>query len=792
MSQAEELLKQLSETFPEHSHTVVDSDSYFIINPATRRIENTSRKELVLMQRDHNSERYTFQLPLYIEGHDMTLCNRVKCHFNNIEYDEDAYEYIEHPDMVELTDLRVNPDDRTTAICSWLITRQSTWYKGTLAFSLQFLCVDDDGNETYEWHTDEFVAVTVKKTKHNDPAAILEYTAIYEQWRERIFGAGDSVKSELIALTEQKISEIKTEGVSQVAAIANEGLRVFNTIPKDYSEISTQVDINKRFSAPVIVQEVEGDVIAVNDSAKMPVLGLQMFGKSEQKQTNGYQLFDASTMITKTEGGATVTKNSDNSFTVSGIGTITATFNHTYNLTHDETVKLIKSGKLKLKCEQRTHPYFIVRLNVQNATKLSISNLSEAESEAEVLQEWLDDETSYLRFTFYGVLDANIVSGTIKPMLYQEGDGTWEPYTGGKPSPNPDYPQDIMSVENPTVNVFGGNLLDPYKYIEDGYTTTSDGITVDILDGVAHVYGTNEKNSYAVPLTVDIPVSDRVTLPAGTYSSHPGLTVSFYNANSNPQWKNRAGRFELNEPHEIKSFYIAVDPGATVDNYVVMTLVPGSRVPSIQDHIKRETIQSMSCDVTLPGLPVSSGGNYTDENGQQYIANYRDWERGVDVNLIHELIVNGEYDIRKNTTDANNYLYYMYIIKDRCSRNVDVCLCDILRNRNLSEINDGACGVRIVGKSAILYINVKDYVSENSVEAVKAFFNEKPLTIKYALEEPIETPIPEAELQAYRAIHTNYPNTTVLNDFGAYMKLDYATDTKTYIDNKIKELVTNS
>ena len=38
---------------------------------------------------------------------------------------------------------------------------------------------------------------------------------------------------------------------------------------------------------------------------------------------------------------------------------------------------------------------------------------------------------------------------------------------------------------------------------------------------------------------------------------------------------------------------------------------------------------------------------------------------------------------------------------------------------------------------------------------------------------PIETPIPEDELAAYAALHTNRPNTTVYNDAGAHMEVGY-------------------
>lgn len=75
MSLAEELLSTLSEDVVEHKHPVIDTDERFVIDPATREITCASRRENVLMQYDHNSQRYTFELPRYIDGHDMSpLC----------------------------------------------------------------------------------------------------------------------------------------------------------------------------------------------------------------------------------------------------------------------------------------------------------------------------------------------------------------------------------------------------------------------------------------------------------------------------------------------------------------------------------------------------------------------------------------------------------------------------------------------------------------------------------------------------------------------------------------------
>lgn len=60
-----------------------------------------------------------------------------------------------------------------------------------------------------------------------------------------------------------------------------------------------------------------------------------------------------------------------------------------------------------------------------------------------------------------------------------------------------------------------------------------------------------------------------------------------------------------------------------------------------------------------------------------------------------------------------------------------------------------------------------------------------PVTIKYILLTPVETPLTSPELAAFAALHSNKPATTVLNDAGAGMAVEYIADTKLYIDSKL-------
>ena len=81
---------------------------------------------------------------------------------------------------------------------------------------------------------------------------------------------------------------------------------------------------------------------------------------------------------------------------------------------------------------------------------------------------------------------------------------------------------------------------------------------------------------------------------------------------------------------------------------------------------------------------------------------------------------------------------------------------------------------------------------EGKTNLLDAIYNGEEITsatVSYPLATPIETPLSETEIAAYRALHSNYPNTTVLNDAGAHMVVKYAADTKLYIDNKITALL---
>lgn len=131
-----------------HKHSVYDSDTHFIINPITRTIRNVGSQKIILIQKDHNSERFTFELPRFIEQHDMSLCNKVEIHFINAE--KVGKNPKSHADVYTVDDLQITPDDENVVICSWLISKNVTMYAGALCFLVVFKCINEEDGKTNE------------------------------------------------------------------------------------------------------------------------------------------------------------------------------------------------------------------------------------------------------------------------------------------------------------------------------------------------------------------------------------------------------------------------------------------------------------------------------------------------------------------------------------------------------------------------------------------------------------------------------------------------------------------
>ena len=184
----------------------------------------------------------------------------------------------------------------------------------------------------------------------------------------------------------------------------------------------------------------------------------------------------------------------------------------------------------------------------------------------------------------------------------------------------------------------------------------------------------------------------------------------------------------------------------------------------------------------LPGIPVASGGNYTDAIGQQWVCDEIDFARGVYVQRVYRKAFDGTETIRT----SNDGLFIVNGKMPNAKRN------NLIADRYVYCTDYGLNICQMRNNHAEWYIGhtVSGFADPVAYKAYLAeqFANGTPVMIAYELLTPIETPLSSEELAQFAALHSNKPKTTVCNDEGAYMELAYNADTKTYIDNKFAEL----
>lgn len=204
-----------------HSDTtgIIDTDSRFVIDIVTGKIENHSDKES-LRQYSHNSERFSFEMPRHVEGHDMTNCNKVTVNYLAADI----------PGEYEVDDLAVDSEADDKITFSWLISSNVTQKKGKLRFAVVFECAKEDGTITYRWPTDINYDYEIKETISNDSGIVYENVDILEQWKQQLFYGSNSVTA-----------NIQAEGRRQQALVANKGSEVKKSIPDDYATLSDRV-----------------------------------------------------------------------------------------------------------------------------------------------------------------------------------------------------------------------------------------------------------------------------------------------------------------------------------------------------------------------------------------------------------------------------------------------------------------------------------------------------------------------------------------------------------------------
>lgn len=417
MTEAEKLLQETKSAVVAETQTedicVIDSDLRIIDIPEQFKVLGVENdKDVKVMQ---------FRMPKVYKGTDLSAFN-ISVNYQNARGTKDRY---------VVTDKKVSGDQIEF---SWTVGKTATVYRGDTRFIVCMRLAGSDGVIQKEFNTTLATMTVLEGLEVDNPVIEQEEKDIIAQLLQIV---DDKSKEAVQAVT--------AEGTKQIKAVQAEA----QEIAADREQIKTnKADIADlmQTKAGAIINSAKGERIAVGDSAGAFFEGLKLYGKTEQVRTKGYQLFDASKIATKSAGGATVANNGDGSFTISGSGNLTSAYNYSYVSTHEEMIKLLKVGKLYHAKSSITGPQFVVAIyNMQTSQIVKSLYAIEQTRSMDITSEDLENENYVLNYRFIGTSGDAIKPGTVKPMIYQDGDGTWEPFTGGKPSPSMEYKQDPES-----------------------------------------------------------------------------------------------------------------------------------------------------------------------------------------------------------------------------------------------------------------------------------------------------------------------------------------------------------
>lgn len=193
----------------------------------------------------------------------------------------------------------------------------------------------------------------------------------------------------------------------------------------------------------------------------------------------------------------------------------------------------------------------------------------------------------------------------------------------------------------------------------------------------------------------------------------------------------------------------------------------GSVTVTLSDGKGKTQTLALPTPTGLPGIPVTSGGNYTDSTGQQWVCDEVDLERGVKVQRIYEVDVDGE-NVKFEQAD---------VYANLAPKGIPIALVS------------GGEGARAISTftslpwfynkaSQFLYLiaaNISDQLNESCKKQLGKIY--------YALATPIETPLTPDEIAAYKALTAYGPDTVVQASDGAGVKLDYQRDVNLVVKN---------
>lgn len=307
------------------------------------------------------------------------------------------------------------------------------------------------------------------------------------------------------------------------------------------------------------------------------------------------------------------------------------------------------------------------------------------------------------------------------------------------------------------------------------------GVTWQCKDGIVTVNGTAVEvcSSQAIGLYYDFTKKKGRFYISGS-SGDVSVIVSVSKNGKVSYYREQS--FVLDGTETRVLLYMQVFKGGTPSNKIIYPMLNrGSAALPWQPYVAPSSALIALTD-SLRGIPVTSGGNYTDEDGQQWIADYI-YRRQTDGKwCLWRNIKCAEYD---GSTDE---VWSVSVGGDNIFTTSDFSgvplngLCNRFRYKNNPE---SAGEFEFDANHSFRF-----YTELNGTPAWRTWLQSNPLEVVYQLATPTIEELPDDVQTELNGLYTYNLHTDMWNSDGAYMNLKYVADTKTWINNKIAGLST--
>jgi len=311
-------------------------------------------------------------------------------------------------------------------------------------------------------------------------------------------------------------------------------------------------------------------------------------------------------------------------------------------------------------------------------------------------------------------------------------------------TPMPNAPVPIVSAGDGgslTVKVTGKNLLNPSLFQNNKYQN---------FNAETGYYEIDSSNDYWI-------TGIQPCLPSTTYHFNVYTEGGcFYD-----EKKNVIGiaGFEFTVKTPAKCAYYCVNFSSVRLPYGSPVIATVSEPATYSPY--REQLLTLPTPTGLPGIPVTSGGNYTDSTGQQWVCDEVDLERGVKVQRVNAVDLSTCVITGSTNLAATKRLAILLPLK---GKDYTVkALCN--RLPYFVSFTSDAIHFYVDITNAQVFIPIG---AKNPEEGEYILF--------YVLDAPIETPLTPAEIAAYKALIAYAPDTVVQASDGAGIQLGYQRD----------------